>query len=340
MKNKSLVRCSVILAVLAIAISCQSKKSAEKPEEPSPAPLKIDLFAAQGYVLVKDSVSLGDYFGYMDSVVSALDSLTPFALNEHILVAYNSWLIDTLAHTDYYWQKAHGKFVYDPQSMVVLKPGDSLAIPSAYAAMRLRRRFEQTVIDLNIPSFQLRVLVRDTVRHMFPVRVGQDGARYMAMAGRKVNMRTHPGEASIVRINKKARFVNPKDNREYKVTRRDDGKTTLLPTAIPWLEPGLNGTRYGQLIHPTTNPASLGKAYSNGCIGMGEGDMWRLYYHAPLGTKVRFRYELAERDMHGHLLTWTNIYPSWGSKPDTQKLAAQPGWNAEDESEQCCTCIY
>jgi hypothetical protein len=326
-----------IIIIFACISSCQSEKPVEKTEMQA-EPEKVDLFAPQGYFEIHDTVKVGGYFDFMDEVVSQLDSVTPYPLTEHILVAFNDWLIDTLAHTDYYWQMERGNFVYNPQSMVLLRPGDSLAIPSAYAAMRLGDRFAQTVIDLNIPSFQLRVMVRDTVRHTFPVRVGQDGARYMEMAGRKVNMRTHPGEGTIVRINKEPRFVNPKDNREYKVTRRDDGKTTLLPTSIPWLEPGLNGTRYGQLIHPTTNPKSLGKAYSNGCIGMKEGDMWRLYYHAPLGTKVRFRYELAERDMHGHLLTWKDIYPGWGTKPDTQNLSAQPGWDAEES--ECCKCSY
>lgn len=327
----------IVLILFSAILGCQSGKTVEETPS-SPEPEEIDLFAAQGYHNITDTVKLGSYFEYIEEAVSQLDSITPYPLTEHILVAYNGWLIDTLAHTDYYWQMERGNFVYDPQSMVVLKPGDSLAIPSAYAAMRLKERFDQTVIDLNIPSYQLRIMVRDTVRHTFPVRVGQDGARYMEMAGREVNMRTHPGEGTIVRINKKPRFVNPKDNREYKVTRRDDGKTTLLPTSIPWIEPGLNGTRYGQLIHPTTNPKSLGKAYSNGCVGMGEGDMWRVYYHAPLGTKVRFRYELAERDMHGHLLTWKDIYPGWGTKADTQELASQPGWNAE--GGECCKCTY
>ena len=50
--------------------------------------------------------------------------------------------------------------------------------------------------------------------------------------------------------------------------------------------------RHGQLIHPTTNPESLGKAYSNGCIGTKEADAWVIYYYAPLSTKVIIRYDL------------------------------------------------
>ena len=61
---------------------------------------------------------------------------------------------------------------------------------------------------------------------------------------------------------------------------------------IPWIETEINGIRNGQMIHPTTNPKSLGKAYSNGCIGTKEADAWVIYYHAPLGTKVKIRYDL------------------------------------------------
>jgi L,D-transpeptidase ErfK/SrfK len=65
---------------------------------------------------------------------------------------------------------------------------------------------------------------------------------------------------------------------------------------IPWIEPKLGGRRTGQLIHPTSNPKSLGKAYSNGCIGTREADAWRIYYHAPLGTRVVVRYDLRVAD--------------------------------------------
>lgn len=55
------------------------------------------------------------------------------------------------------------------------------------------------------------------------------------------------------------------------------------------LEPAIDGIRIGQLIHLTTNLATLGKLSSNGCIGLRESDAWMVYYYAPLGTKVLFR---------------------------------------------------
>ena len=81
------------------------------------------------------------------------------------------------------------------------------------------------------------------------------------------------------------------NGKRYEQTKRDDGRYTKMPL-IPYIEPEINGHRYGELIHPTTNPITLGKAYSNGCVGMKEADTWRLYYYAPLGTKVVFRYDL------------------------------------------------
>ena len=50
-------------------------------------------------------------------------------------------------------------------------------------------------------------------------------------------------------------------------------KVTKLPQ-IPFIETEINGIRNGQLIHPTTNPETLNKAYSNGCIGTKEADAW------------------------------------------------------------------
>ncbi|MBK8878938.1 MAG: hypothetical protein IPN74_10420 [Haliscomenobacter sp.] len=41
----------------------------------------------------------------MDSLVLAYDSLVPYPLSEHLIVRANSWIIDSLAETDYYLQK-------------------------------------------------------------------------------------------------------------------------------------------------------------------------------------------------------------------------------------------
>jgi L,D-transpeptidase ErfK/SrfK len=61
-------------------------------------------------------------------------------------------------------------------------------------------------------------------------------------------------------------------------------------------------------MHPTTNKSTLGKAISNGCIGMSEADAWTLYYHAPLGTPVEFRYDLHVMDSAENIQNLPNIY--------------------------------
>ena len=74
----------------------------------------------------------------------------------------------------------------------------------------------------------------------------------------------------------------------------------------PWLEPKMEGQLWGQLIHPTTTPESMGKAYSNGCMGTRDGDIWRIYYYAPVGTKVTVRYDLTPKN--GDSMRLKDIY--------------------------------
>ncbi len=70
----------------------------------------------------------------------------------------------------------------------------------------------------------------------------------------------------------------------------------------------IDGHQYGQMVHPTTNPQSLGKAYSNGCIGTKEVDAWYIYYYAPIGTNVEIRYDLEVVDSKGDTLLLKDIY--------------------------------
>ncbi len=144
-------------------------------------------------------------------------------------------------------------------------------------------------------------------RYKFPVRVGQNRKRYLAMAGREVSLKTPIGEGEIMRIVRDAAYINPVDNKRYYGTNRDDKVYTKLPL-IPWLEPTIDGRRQGSLIHPTTNEATLGKPYSNACVGTPEGAAWYIYYYAPLGTKVRFRYDLDIVNEAGDSIRLNDIY--------------------------------
>jgi L,D-transpeptidase ErfK/SrfK len=260
------------------------------------------------YHRVRRDIAIHEYFEYLDSVVAHLDSILPYPINEYLLARSNPQLIDSLAATDYYQLMARGKFIYDPNSIVVLHRGDSLLVPNAGQVENLLGRMSRTRIDINIPEFKLRVTEGDSILFTALVRVGRNETKFLAMAGRKVDLRTQPGQGKVIRINRNPIFINPSNNHRYTVTRRDDQRVTRLPR-IPWIEVELNGRRYGQLIHPTTNPETLGRAYSNGCIGTRESDAWRIYYYAPLGTEVRIRYDLKISDENGDSLLLKDIYP-------------------------------
>jgi L,D-transpeptidase ErfK/SrfK len=236
-------------------------------------------------------ITIGEYFGYMDSLVHQYDSLMPYPLSEHLLVRHNPWIMDTLANTDYYRMIARDSFVYDQRKMIVLPKGSILLLPDSTKACAILQDFGRTEIDINIPEFKLRIFQDSILLNTFPVRVGQNRKRYLAMGNRETDLRTKRGKGSIVDHVKDPDFYNPVDGKRFFLTKRDDGQTTLMPQ-IPWIETRINGVENGQMIHPTTNPETLGKAYSNGCIGTKEADAWVIYYHAPVGTKIRIRYDL------------------------------------------------
>ncbi len=254
-----------------------------------------------------EEVLLKDYFEIIDSLIAAYDSLTPYELDEHLLVNANAWLIDSLAATDYYVQAQRGSFVYDQKAMAIIPASTKLLIPDSLLAAILLEQRAQTLIDLNVPEFRLRILQGEKELERFPVRIGQNKVGLIPILDRAVDWRTQLGEGHIVGHNRNPLYHNFKTGKAYEFTRRDDGKTTLMPQ-IPSIEPEINGVCSGQLIHATTNPRSLGKAYSHGCVGVREGDAWRIYYHAPLGTQVRFRYELLIITSEGDSLFLEDVY--------------------------------
>ncbi|MGB3777729.1 MAG: L,D-transpeptidase [Tunicatimonas sp.] len=263
---------------------------------------------ATHFSAVSRSISVKEYFPFIDSVVAAYDTRVPYPLTEHLLVRANPWIIDTLVNTDYYHRRDRGRFVHNQPALPVLRPGDTIRIPTKAEAYAIQRQLNRTVLDVNIPEFVLRIWIGDSVRHAFPVRVGQNKQRYLETAGRIVDLRTPVGDGKIVRIERDPYFVDPVSGERFFTTKRDDGIRTQMPQ-IPWLEPEINGLRYGTMIHPTTNPSTLGKAYSNGCVGTPEGAAWMIYYHAPVGTKVRFRYDREVTNERGDTLLLPDIYP-------------------------------
>ena len=240
---------------------------------------------AASWIQITHDIAISEYFDYMDSLVNAYDSVVPYSLSEHLLVHANPWIIDTLANTDYYRMMARDSFVYDQRKLLVLKSMDSIMIPDSLLAVSLMNSFKKTHLDINIPEFKFRIYKDTALLYTFPVRIGKNAKKYLAMGDKITDLRTITGRGEIVRLERNPKFYNPVDQKRFYLTKRDDNKTTLMPQ-IPWIETEINGIRNGQMIHPTTNPKTLGKTSSNGCIGTRESDAWIIYYYAPLSQSA------------------------------------------------------
>ncbi len=252
--------------------------------------LTLLTFFEPEYAVVSRNVRMKDYFAFIDSLSNArLDSAVAF--KDYVIVHANPWIIDTLRNLDYYHQKAKGLIVYDQSQQIIFHPGDSLLIPDSQTITSITEKLRSTRIDVNIPEFKLRVIQGQDTALTCKVRVGQNKNKYLDYYQKEADLRTPVGEGEIVGVRKTPKYFDPVTGEEYVETKRDDGLRTKMPI-IPSLTPTINGTVTGTLIHATTNPKSLGKAYSNGCIGTSEPDIWSIFYAAPVGTKVRLRYDL------------------------------------------------
>ncbi len=258
-------------------------------------------------VVVEKDITMKKYFTFLDTIVRKYPVLSGSGLGEYVLVHHNPWILDSLRSFDYYQQKAHGKFIYDMSQQIIFHTGDRIIIPDSTSAAPIMERLKSTHIDLNIPEFRLHVIQQKDTVLSFPVRVGRNAEEYLEFVGRTVNLRTPQGTGEIVNALRTPVFYNLETGEKYEQTKRDDGHYTVMPV-IPSLEPMINGIRYGHMFHATTNIKTLGKASSHGCIGMSEADMWSLYYHAPVGSRVNFRYDLNIINATGDTVQLRNIY--------------------------------
>jgi L,D-transpeptidase ErfK/SrfK len=294
------------------------------PEEP---PLAL--------ALVSQDVEIRHFFTYLDKLVTQFDTLKTYPLTENLILRENPWILDSLVQTDYYLQRAKGNIVYDQPRMRILHAGDTIRIPGPEKAARLLGKMANTWLDLNIPAFEMRIMEGDSILYNIPVRVGKNETKRLELAGHEVDLRTRTGKGTIMRVNRYPIFIDPVNGERFKFTKRDDRRTTLMPQ-IPWIEPIIDGERYGQLIHPTTNPRSLGKAASNGCIGTSEADAWRIYFYAPVGTKVNIRYDLTAINSIGDTLHYRDIYaPKKKTKKNRTTAAIVPDASFATQMCQC-----
>lgn len=302
-KHPKVILLLAIPALFFLPAACKKKPPQKSISIANPVQIEPPL----SKIAINREITVGHFFAFMDSTVAQNDTLGTYRLTENLLLRANPWLLDTLAGTDYYLHMSRGNFVYDQRKTVVLRPGDSLQIPGPKTAAILLEKMARTRLEINIPAFKMRVWEGDSVVCTIPVRVGKPQKKHLEMAGGTVDLRTRTGLGEIVRVNRTPAFYDPVTGEKFKFTKRDDQKTTLMPQ-IPWLEPSINGIRYGQMIHPTTNPRTLGKTASNGCIGTGEADAWRVYFYAPLGTKVLVRYDLEEVNAQCDTVRYDDVY--------------------------------
>lgn len=263
---------------------------------------------------VTHDVWMDSYFESLDSICSVIQTAFGVEVNEYQLIHANHWILDSLRAQDYYIAKSMNKRIDNQRGVAIMHTGDGIRIPNQSQIDSINKMLSSVVIDVNIPEFTLRLWSGNVLLHACRVRVGKNDRRYLALAGHEVNLRTPIGEGRIVRIERDPVYMNPVDGHRYSATRRDDGHYTQLPR-IPFLEPEINGVRSGALIHPTTNRSTLGKAISNGCVGLSEADAWMVYYYAPLGTRVVFRYDLQVEDSTGQIFMLRDIYPKKNTSP-------------------------
>ena len=256
-------------------------------------------------------VRIREYFAFMDSLMTVHAPGSPYPLNEHIMVHANPWILDRLVASDYERLKERDSFLYDQREWVVLQEGRILRLPDSARGAEIHNKLASLRLEVNIPEFVLRIYADTALLHTFPIRVGQNRSRYLEMSGQITDLRTRTGKGRIIRHERNPFFLNPVDGKRFYSTKRDDGRRTLMPQ-IPWLETEIDGIRNGQMIHPTTNPVTLGKAYSNGCIGTSETAAWIIYYHAPIGTPIDIRYELRPSRSKSGNLPLKDIY-GWGT---------------------------
>lgn len=263
---------------------------------------------SQGYVhTIERNIQVRHFFKYIDSVVTEAQKHVSYPISEHIIVRANPWVVARLVSFDYYDNMKQGRFIYDQDSLIVLAAGDGLLIPNEMLAKGIADTLAHTLIDVNIPEYRLRIYEYGNLKFTFHIRVGQNKSKYLGTIGRNLDLRTPLGEGYIYRISREPVFIKLDSGKRYYTTTRDDGKVTRMPM-IPWLDPELDGKRPGAMIHPTTNVETLDQSYSHGCVGMAESAAWIVYYHAPIGTAVKYRYCLNVKDENGNDVVLKDIY--------------------------------
>jgi L,D-transpeptidase ErfK/SrfK len=222
---------------------------------------------------VKSDIKVKNYFSYLDKIIKKYNDTLSYQINEYTLVNANPWIIDSLAAMDYYTTKLSGKPVMNQKEEVILRKNKILNIPTEIQNQSILENLANNRIYINIPEYKLQIYNGDLLILDAPIRVGRNESKYLQSIDRYTDLRTMSGKGMVHGTERNPTWINPADNHKYTETNRDDKIKTKMPQT-PSIQLQIGKKITGQLIHATTNPASLGKPYSNGCIGTNEMDIW------------------------------------------------------------------
>ena len=265
-------------------------------------------------VQLKGPVKFDQLHNLLDSLAAAHFPDDLLTLAPALLAWENPWLLDSIRQYDYYRARLNGSFIENLNEEILFHSAFSLKIPDNTRATVLKQIIRENRIDVNIPAFRLVVINRSDTLCSCPVRVGRNETMFLEAVGHEVDLRTPIGIGTVFKVRRYPRSVNLHTGEPYVKTLRDDGRITQMP-GIPSLEPKLDGKRWGKMIHATTNQATLGKAWSHGCVGLTEACMWTLYFLAPEGTALAFRYDLGARGSSPDATGLPDIYDLLKTEP-------------------------
>jgi lipoprotein-anchoring transpeptidase ErfK/SrfK len=138
------------------------------------------------------------------------------------------------------------------------------------------RHWPGTII-IDTPARQLYLVLENKKALRYGCAVGRDGFRWAGLAdvGRKIMWpRWTPPKSMIERSPEKAKWANGMPG----------GPANPLGARALYLFQNGNDTLYR--IHGTTEPLSIGKNASSGCIRMVNQDVVDLYRRVPVGSRV------------------------------------------------------
>lgn len=164
-------------------------------------------------------------------------------------------------------------------------------VPSAYAHQRtfkLDPRFAPQTVRFS--GYAAGTLIVDTANHFLYLQLGGGKARRYGVGVGKAGL-AFKGTATIGRKAKWPRWTPTRN-----MIRREPGKYAKYAKGVPGGPNNPLGSRALYLyrngrdtyfrIHGTTQPSSIGRSVSNGCIRMINAHVEDLYERVPMGARV------------------------------------------------------